>query len=115
MDRKKKVLMARSLVLSIHEHSKNASPALENLPHLDPHFRMTLAVLLVGQDRRWAIGFLPLRLGSLLLTPSPGFGLAGAPRLGWAGSKPKPGPVPAFVPLSALGSVAPLTPTPLAY
>lgn len=34
MDRKKKVLMARSLVLSIHEHSKNASPALENLPHL---------------------------------------------------------------------------------
>ena len=41
---------------------------------------MTLAVLLVGQDRRWAIGILLLRLGPFL-HPLQAFGLAGVPRL----------------------------------
>lgn len=36
-----------SLVVSIHELSKNSSPAPENPPHLTPHFCMTLAVLLM--------------------------------------------------------------------
>lgn len=41
---------------------------------------MTLAVLLVGQDRRWAIGVLLLQLGPFL-HPIQAFGLAGVPRL----------------------------------
>lgn len=48
---------------------------------LDPHFRMTLAVLLMEQDRRWAIGVLLLQLGPFSLHPLQAFGLAGAPRL----------------------------------
>lgn len=48
---------------------------------LDPHFRMTLAVLLMDQDRRWAIGVLLLQLGPFSLHPLQAFGPAGAPRL----------------------------------
>lgn len=48
---------------------------------LDPHFRMTLAVLLMDQDRRWAIGVLLLQLGPFSLHPLQAFSPAGAPRL----------------------------------
>lgn len=95
-----------SLVPGIHEPSKNTSPAPSHLPYTTPHLCLTWAVLPLTDAQEVGPRGLPTHTFSLSpdsLLPYILSALGPAE----AGSNPESGPVPAFVPLSALGSMAP--------